>query len=140
MDADGILQRMITSIGGKTQADLGKALGVAQASISDAKRKGKIPSEWFLKLSARNGLNPNWLLTGKGPMSIPEENVRLFDVTLLKRVIEVVEKRLEKGKPKLSPERKAQLIGIVYEQVMKDKSLEGQVDHKVEELLKLVNG
>ena len=64
------IDRMVGAVGGKTQGDLGAALGISQASISDAKRKGKIPPEWIVRLSTERGLNPSWLLTGSGPMKI----------------------------------------------------------------------
>lgn len=140
MDIDEILDRMIKAIGGKTQADLGKALGVAQASISDAKRKKKVPPEWFLKLCTGRGLNPNWLLTGKGPVVIPEEDLEPFDVSLLKKVIEIVEKRLKGKEPALSIEKKAELIGLLYEDALRDESLRDQIDPKAQRLLKLING
>lgn len=65
-----IINRMLSAIGGKTQGDLGRALGISQASISDAKRKEKIPPEWVVKLSTEHNLNPSWLLTGHGQMLI----------------------------------------------------------------------
>lgn len=139
MGIDEILGRMIKSVGGKTQTDLGEALGVAQASISDAKRKSKIPPEWFLKLSTGRGLNPNWLLTGEGPMLIPKEDIKQFDVNLLKRVIEIVEKRLEGKRSGLPPDQKAELISILYEEVLRDESLKSQLDPKAQRLLKLIN-
>lgn len=140
VDIDEILNRMIGAIGGKTQADLGKALGVAQASISDAKRKKKVPPEWFLKLCTGRGLNPNWLLTGDGPVVIPKEDVRPFDVNLLKKVIEIVERRLKGKEPALSLEKKAELISIIYEDVLRDESLKDQLEPKAQRLLKLING
>ncbi|MCX5876638.1 MAG: helix-turn-helix domain-containing protein [Deltaproteobacteria bacterium] len=66
------IDRMVGAVGGKTQGDLGAALGISQASISDAKRKGKIPPEWVVKLSTERNMNPAWLLTGQGPMKIGE--------------------------------------------------------------------
>jgi DNA-binding XRE family transcriptional regulator len=70
VDADSILDRMIKATGGKTQSDLGNFLGISQASVSEAKRKGKVPPEWFLKFSTEKKLNPNWLLRGEEPMYI----------------------------------------------------------------------
>lgn len=66
------IKRMTKAVGVKTQADLGGVLGISQASISDAKRKGKIPPEWLVKLAEERDINPNWIKTGQGPMKIGE--------------------------------------------------------------------
>lgn len=140
MQVEQILARMIRAVGAKNQSELGKVLGVSQTSISEAKRKGKVPAEWFLRLGAEKGINPNWLLTGEGPVMIPEEDLEPFDVSLLKKVIEIVEKRLKGKEPALSIEKKAELIGLLYEDALRDESLRDQIDPKAQRLLKLING
>ncbi len=49
----------------KTQAELAKLLGVQQSSISDAKRRNSIPSDWLIALFLERRINPIWILTGK---------------------------------------------------------------------------
>ena len=56
--------RAVTGCG--TQRELGRFLGINQSAISDAKRRGTIPSEWLLTLLRGKGTNPDWILTGKG--------------------------------------------------------------------------
>ncbi len=56
--------REITPI--KTQADLARELGVGRASISIAKNKDVVPSRWIFELSRRFGINPTYLIEGKG--------------------------------------------------------------------------
>ena len=41
------MQWMLEVTGKKTQAELADFLGIPQAFISDAKRRGKIPEEWL---------------------------------------------------------------------------------------------
>lgn len=56
-----------------TQVELAKVLGIRQSSISDAKRRGSIPPEWYLTLFEKFGLNPDWLKKGIGPMYLRTE-------------------------------------------------------------------
>lgn len=56
-----------------TQVELAKVLGIRQSSISDAKRRGSIPPEWYLTLFEKFGLNPDWLKKGMGPMYLRTE-------------------------------------------------------------------
>ena len=68
--------RLIT--GKRTQTELADLLGVKQSSVSDAKRRGKIPSSWLVVLMRYKGANPEWVLTGRGPtfVSLPPATPR----------------------------------------------------------------
>lgn len=50
-----------------TQVRLAEVLGIRQSSISDAKRRNSIPSDWLLKALETVGVDPNWIRTGAGP-------------------------------------------------------------------------
>ncbi|NDV27271.1 bacteriophage CI repressor [Desulfovibrio sp. JC010] len=50
-----------------TQVKLAEVLGIRQSSISDAKRRNSIPSDWLLKALEVAGVDPNWIRTGSGP-------------------------------------------------------------------------
>lgn len=69
-DIAEVLKRMMKFVGVKNQAELGAELGISQASISDAKRKGKIPPEWLIKLATERKMNPVWALSGEGKSKI----------------------------------------------------------------------
>ncbi len=56
----------------KNQADLARELGVGRAAISIAKQKDVIPSKWLFELSEKFGVNPTYLLEGKGPSFVGE--------------------------------------------------------------------
>lgn len=47
--------------------ELAVFLGTRQSSVSDARRRGFIPSEWLLTLLRKRWINPVWILTGAGP-------------------------------------------------------------------------
>lgn len=128
VDIDEILDRMIGAIGGKTQADLGKALGVAQASISDAKRKKRVPPEWFLKLCTGRGLNPNWLLRGEEPMYILSgQEAAEQDLEPLEKIINILdglESVLDKRGREMRLDIKKGWIRYLYKQLRHLKASE----------------
>lgn len=69
---DAVLRRMMQGAAVQTQTELARLLEVGKAAISDAKRRGVIPPEWFLKLCHPPcRLNPLWLLHGQPPVRIP---------------------------------------------------------------------
>lgn len=134
MDAEQILDRMIRAIGVKNQSELGKVLGVSQTSISEAKRKGRVPAEWLLRLATEKKLNPNWLLTGQGAILISERET--IDAELLNNVICVFEDCITKIDQQrslvISPEKKAKWIVFFYEDFA-GKSATEKSKEKVEE-------
>ena len=60
------LQRFFEAAGCRTQVELAKFLGLKQSSISDAKKRGSIPSDWLMTLLRLKRVNPEWVLTGHG--------------------------------------------------------------------------
>jgi phage repressor protein C with HTH and peptisase S24 domain len=62
-----VLTRVCEATGTTTQVELAGILNIRQSSISDAKRRDSVPSEWYLKLLRSHGLNPDWLEHGTEP-------------------------------------------------------------------------
>lgn len=58
--------RIYEVTGTSTQLELAGVLGIKQSSISDANRRGRIPSRWLIILLEKYSLNPFWVRTGKG--------------------------------------------------------------------------
>ena len=51
----------------RNQISVAAYLGIRQSSISDAKKRLRIPAEWLWKIWEKTGTSPEWILTGKGP-------------------------------------------------------------------------
>ncbi len=62
------MRRIQDVTGKKTLADLADILGICRSSIAVAKRRGKIPANWLVTLMRFKQVNPEWILTGDGPM------------------------------------------------------------------------
>lgn len=111
-----IIDRILKGLGAKNQSQLATALGITPARISSAKNKGEIPFEWLVKLASEKKLNPNWLLTGQGPMQIG------IDEAFLEEVIRSVEEYIDesgdgdgnKSTAWLPPDKKSKLIVVLY--------------------------
>lgn len=74
---EGAMERIKKATGARTQVQLAEVLDVRQSSISDAKRRCSIPSEWFLKLYRSNGINPDWLSEGDEPVYIHDNKAKI---------------------------------------------------------------
>ena len=70
---DEIFERIKYATHTRTQIELATVLDIRQSSISDAKRRNSIPSDWCMKLFERFGLNPDWIKKGTGPMYLRTE-------------------------------------------------------------------
>jgi len=66
-DFDSQYARLFEAAGCKTQIKLADLLGIKQSSISDAKRRKGLPSDWLMKLYEKRRINPDWIRTGIGP-------------------------------------------------------------------------
>ncbi len=71
---DEAMERIKKATGARTQVQLAEVLDVRQSSISDAKRRCSIPSDWQLKLWRSHKLNPDWVMTGTGGQFIDGHN------------------------------------------------------------------
>ena len=74
-EAAARLARVFEAAGCRTQLELAAVLDIRQSSISDAKRRGAIPSDWLVKLLQLRGVNPGWIMDGIGPKFLaPSDN------------------------------------------------------------------
>lgn len=78
------MERIKKSTGARTQVQLAEVLDVRQSSISDAKRRCSVPSDWFLKLYRSHGLNPNWLSDGHEPIYLSPAKAQVSEENLLR--------------------------------------------------------
>ncbi len=67
-DFSAVYDRIKFATNARTQVELASVLEIRQSSISDAKRRRSIPSEWYIKLHDKFGLSLNWLRKGEGSM------------------------------------------------------------------------
>jgi phage repressor protein C with HTH and peptisase S24 domain len=78
------MERIKKATGARTQVQLAEVLEVRQSSISDAKRRCSVPSDWFLKLYRSHGLNPNWLSDGHEPVYLNPDRASVSAENLLR--------------------------------------------------------
>lgn len=67
-------KKVSDAIGLRNQNELSAAIGVNSSSITQARKRDKIPANWILKLCLKYGLNPNWLEKDIGPAFIQPFN------------------------------------------------------------------
>ena len=98
---DEAFDRIKKATGMRTQVEIAKMLDIRQSSISDAKRRGVIPSDWLIKLLYLRGINPAWIRDGIGPKFLaPSDNpadanypyetfppVRAVDAEIVRKVL-----------------------------------------------------
>ncbi len=77
-----VYERIREATRARTQVELAKVLGIKQSSISDAKRRGSIPADWFLTLFEERGINPDWLKKGTGPVFLRTQHGYFSDSTM----------------------------------------------------------
>ena len=100
-EAAARLARVFEAAGCRTQLELAAVLDIRQSSISDAKKRGAIPSDWLVKLLQLRGVNPIWVKNGIEPKFLaPSDNpadanypyetfppVRAIDAEIVRKVL-----------------------------------------------------
>ena len=73
---DAVYKRILRCTGCETTAEAAAALGVRPWEIARARRKRRIPDEWFLRLYFERRVSSYWLLSGCGPEFLPRVPAR----------------------------------------------------------------
>ena len=134
-----------------SQPALAEQLGVKSRTYGTYERNESRPDSDFLKnICTKFCINPKWLLFGEGPMKIEDQpdldagvsenntsSAPPLDMELFTNTIRVVETGLAKKNIHLPPDKKAQLIALMYEYFSEmDREVE---EGTVERYLKLVS-
>jgi SOS-response transcriptional repressor LexA len=89
---DEVLARLKTAAGASNDKQLAEFLGMDPQATTNAKRQGKIPALWLVKMASKTTYSVDWLLFGTGPMHrggthsdalSPEDCLSPADFTLL---------------------------------------------------------
>ena len=59
------LDRLLQGAGLRRDSQLAEILGVTPQAVSQARRKGRIPDGWVLKIAAQFGISTDWIFFGK---------------------------------------------------------------------------
>ena len=57
----------------RTQCQLAEVLGIKQASVSEASKRGSVPASWLGVLVKKFRANPDWILEGRMPVFLLAE-------------------------------------------------------------------
>lgn len=61
-----VLDRLLHGAGLKRDSQLAELLGVTPQAVSQARRKGRIPDGWIVKIAARFNLSTDWIFFNRG--------------------------------------------------------------------------
>lgn len=103
---------------GKTQRYIATLLNVAETTVSAYTKGVSEPPTKSLAIIAREcGVTLDWLITGEEQAALISENQTLTDINLIKLVIEAVMEHLQSNQLTMPPEKIAELIAVLYEEV-----------------------
>lgn len=119
------IERIMIATKSYSDTDLARALEITPQSVTAAKRKGKIPPFWYEFISNKFKISADWLLYGGEvkhitSLSFQDNDLKiqpacLLDKNLLCSVITGIEEGLEQMNIALSPEKKGELVILLYE-------------------------
>jgi len=89
-----IIERLLIATNSKNESDLAKSLNISSQSVSQAKKKNRIPAQWFTKISQNFEVTMDWLLSGHDPKNLVK-NTDIANISNLKITIINLEKEIE---------------------------------------------
>ena len=146
-----IIDRLKKLKGFKSDTDVARALDMKRTALSSHKTRDSIPFPNLYAFCNTEGVSLDWLLTGEGPKcrdeSINKVGKRQVsagsssppNLDLMREVIEDVEELFNKKKLSLPPQKKAELIILLYEEVLEDESKKEVLGGKILRLAKLAS-
>jgi transcriptional regulator with XRE-family HTH domain len=107
---------------GLSQKEMANKLGIAVSTYQYYERGQRIPpADFIVKLINTYGVSPDWFLKGVGEMS--DSGVKQsLNLDFMKEVIEAIEKVFEQEKASLSYNKKAELVILIYETLLKEEA------------------
>lgn len=138
-----LLSRVKQYIDSDKDADVARALKVSPSAIPTWRKRGTVPYGDIVKFAYANDVSLDWLFYG-GPIDIETatdlELGRSYpiDKQLLAICIEAADVMIKEMGVELSPEKRAQIVSLLYEQY--EDMAEPEIDsEKVVRLIKLAS-
>ena len=141
MQIIGLRMKKAREVAGKTQTDLATFFKIHRNTYTNYERAKRLPDILFLlKFCDTLNLNPTWLLTGQGPMQMPD-NPAGVETKLLEKLIAKVEEHLDESDYVLSPAKKAEIISILYEEAIERDDWREQLglDRRTKRFINLIS-
>jgi len=116
-------------------------MGIHANTYGNFERGDRWPDAGFvINFCKMFNINPTWLLTGQGPMHMPDNSTGL-ETELLEKIIAKVEEHLNDAKMILSTGKKAEIISILYEEALEKEEWREQlgIDKKTKRFIKLLS-
>ncbi len=80
MDFDACWKRVREKTDMRKQTDLAAFLNISDNNVTKAKKRGRFPEGWAIKIANAHNLSTDWILSGKGPATrsyeeLPEREI-----------------------------------------------------------------
>ncbi|WP_043644362.1 helix-turn-helix domain-containing protein [Fundidesulfovibrio putealis] len=117
---DEVWERIKRSTGIKTQRSLAATLGISDASVADAKKRGVFPLGWALRLARRQNLSLDVILLGRNtPGEISPSPAAERKPLYIDSAVELVDEAVKASGCLVNSEQKAALVSIIREELKK---------------------
>jgi len=117
---DEVWERIKRGTGIKTQRSLAATLGISDASVADAKKRGVFPLGWALRLARMQNLSLDVILLGR---TISDDTMATSPVErkpiYIDSAVELVDEAVKASGCLVNSEQKAALVSIIREELKK---------------------
>ena len=120
-------QRLKSIRGSRTQAEFSRQYSIHKNTLARYERDERAPDAELLLELANDGYDVNWILIGKGAEKIAEPAASYDEINWeqLEEVIKGIEMIIAHKKRTMRPDRKAELIKLLYQYYTGHSNREG---------------
>ena len=129
-----VLDRVKEIEGVEFDKEVATPLRMSERNLASYKERGSMPWEQLKTYALWRGVSLEWLVNGTGPIRREELNgvgepradyqARCLDIDLLSECIASVDRFLETSRRDLPADKRARIVGFLYEQSIKSDQLQ----------------
>jgi len=135
-----ITERLRELQGNKSLRDFAEEVDINQSTLHNYLRGRTPPANIVAHICRQLFVNPEWLLLGTGPKFSDEPGAAgPLNLDLMREVIETVEEKFQKEDLHLPPKKKAELITLLYEEIVQGEAKKAELGDKVVKLARFAS-
>lgn len=121
----------------KSDTAVAESLNLNQSTFAERKRRNSIPFEEIINFCDSEGISLDWLILDRGTPKGTQAGSTPYRRETLKQIVRKVDTFLNDESIELDPDKKAQLIAILYEDLVNEKTTEGELTESIRRLVGL---
>ncbi len=121
----------------KSDTAVAEILNLNQSAFAERKRRNSIPYIEIINFCDSEGVSLDWLLLDRGTPKGIQATATPYRSEILKQIVRKVDTFLNDESIEVDTDKKAQVIAMIYEDLVNEKTTEGELTENIRRLVGL---